>query len=149
MIMDQENLFSEDQEITAGSDSGILSTNTIDLGMEGRRIGVGKNLYLVVICTTSMTDSGSNSALSVDLQSDSAEAQNVAPVVHQRIGTFAAGAVAGSRLVARLQPSDDMKRYLRLKYTSTNGALSTGKFTAFLAESIDAQKAYPGAFSIA
>jgi len=142
MIIDSQNLFSDEQAVTAAA----ASTNLIDLGTE-RRPGTGENLYIVAQVDEAFTDAGSDSTLLVELESD----DNVAfssPTVRQTIGTFAALAAAGSRLIARYAPETLNERFIRLKYTPANGNLSTGKVTAFVTKDIQAFTAYPDGFTI-
>lgn len=142
MIIDAHNLFSEAQAVTAAA----ASTNYIDLGI-ARDIGVGEDLYVVVVCTVAMTDSGSDSTLAVALETDDNSSFSSA-TASQSIGTFAATSAAGTRLVAKLQPDKVDERYIRLYYTPANGNLSTGSFTAFLCKDIDAYTSYADAITI-
>lgn len=143
MLFDAQNKYSDAQAVTAAA----ASTNIIDHGI-ARNMGVGENLYLVVICDVAMTDASSNSTLAVTLETDNDVAFGSATTAAQTIGTFAALSAIGTRLVARLAPSALNERYSRLYYTPANGDLSTGSFTAFLVKDIDAYTAYPDAVTI-
>ena len=147
MLMDKENLLSDAQTVTTGSDTGVVSTHKIDLGAALQDIGLGENLFLVVLVTTTLADTGSNSAVSVDLVQDDAEAFST-PTAIQNIGSFAALAAAGSRLVARIQPEKVTERYIGVQFTSSNGALSAGAFTAFITSNIDSIKHYASGYRI-
>lgn len=136
MLLDAHNLFSDAQAVTAAA----ASTNLIDLGAI-RNLGVGENLYVVVVCDVAMTDDSSNSTLAVKVQTDDNESFDSA-TDGQTIGTFAATSAIGTKLVARLQPDLVNERYMRLYYTPANGNLSTGSFTAFLTHDIDAYTSY-------
>lgn len=139
MLVDAHNLFSDAQTVTTNSENGVLSTNAIDLQV-ARNIGVGENLYVVVIVDTPMA--GAGDTLTVDLVTDAYAALN-SPTTIQTIGTFPANSPAGTRLVARIQPSDSFEQYIGLLYTAAgSGALESGAFTAFLTHDIDASKAY-------
>ena len=142
MIIDSQLLFSNEQTIT----STAASTNVVDLGAV-RNLGVGEDLYLVVGVDVAMDDSGSDSTLAVTIETDDNEGFNSATVA-QSIGTFSALSVAGTRLVAKLQPDKINERYMRLKYTPGTGDLSAGKFTAFLAKDIQAFTAYADGITI-
>lgn len=115
-------------------------TDYIDLG-SNRNLGVGAELYFFAIVTTAFTDSSSNSTMALSLETDDNTSFSSATTA-QTIGTFAALAAIGTRLVARLQPDVITERYLRLKYTVVNGDLTTGKFTAGLTHNIQAFTAY-------
>jgi uncharacterized protein YdbL (DUF1318 family) len=108
MYQDAHNQFSSAQAVTATA----ASTNLIDLGAI-RNMGVGENLYLVVVCTTAMTDAGSDSTLAVTVETDDNSSFSSATTT-QTIGTFAAVSAAGTKLVARIQPDQMNERYVRL-----------------------------------
>lgn len=98
MYVDAELQFSDAQAVTASA----ASTNIVDLGSP-RNIGVGCELYLVCAVTTAMTDAGSDSTITVILETDDNDSFSSATTA-QTIGTFAATSAAGTRLVAKLQP---------------------------------------------
>lgn len=137
MIMDAQNLFSDAQAVTATA----ASTNVMDLGIAGRNLGVGEDMYLVVIVDTTFTDSGSDSTIAVTLETDD-NASMSSPTTLLSLGTFAALTAAGSRLVTKLPINSAYERYLGVRYTAANGNLTTGAFTAFLTKDIDAYKSY-------
>ena len=139
MLLDAHNLFSDAQTVTTGSENGVLSTNAINLGLAARNMGVGENLYVVVIVDTALT--GAGDTCRVDLVTAAYEALN-SPTTLQTIGTFPAASAAGTKLVAKVQPADFLQ-YIGLLYTAAgSGALETGAFTAFLTHDIDAYKSY-------
>ena len=141
MLVDAENLFSAltGQTVTTGSENGVLSTNAVDLGA-ARNIGVGENLYVVVQVVTALA--GEGDTCTVALVTDEYAALN-SPTTLQTIGTFPANSVAGTRLIARIQPNASFERYIGLLYTAAgSGALSAGAFSAFLTHDIDAFTAY-------
>ena len=146
MLLDKENQFSSAQTITTGSDTGIASTNVIDFS-QARDIGAGQNLYVVVTCTTAMTDSGSNSTLEVRAQTDDNEAFSSA-TTSAVVGTFPALSAIGTKIVRRIDPGMFNERYGRLFYISANGALSTGAFSAHVVETADVYTMYPDAITI-
>jgi hypothetical protein len=142
MLLDAHNLFSDAQSITTGSDSGngVLSENTIDLGLAGRNIGVGEDLYVVVVCDLAMTSSGSNDTLDVRLVTAAYAALN-SPTTLQTIGTFPAVSAAGTKISAKIAPATFLQ-YIGLLYITNGDALTQGKFTAFLTHDIDAYTSY-------
>jgi len=136
MILDKELMFSDNQAVTASA----ASTNVIDLGAI-RNIGVGSRVFCVVVVTVAFTDSGSDSTVTVDLETDDNSSFSSA-VARQRLGVFAALAPAGTRFIAALSPDVINERYLRVYYTLTGGSLTTGSFDAFLVNDIDAVSYY-------
>jgi len=141
MILDAQNLFSDAQAVTAAAGS----TNILDLGpLQGtvRDIGVGKSIYLFVLVDTAFTDAGSDSTLTVTVETDADVAFGSPTLAVQTVGTFPALSAIGAKLAVKLQPFAITERYMRVFYTPNNGNLTTGAVTAFLALGIDAYRAY-------
>lgn len=151
MRVDGLLLFSQAQSVTTGSGSastpGVVSSNIIDLGAE-RRIGTGKPLYVVAVCTVAMTSSGSNDALDVNLYSDTDSAFG-SPTFRQKLFTFPAVSAIGTKLIAAINPDVLNERYIGLYYLSqTTDALTAGTFTAFITSTPDAYRSYSDAVTI-
>lgn len=144
--LDKELRFSNAQQVTTNSGTGVASTEIIDFN-EARNMGVGGTLFAVVLVTTALTDSGSNSAMGVTLQADNDVAFGSVDS-SQSLGSFAALSAVGSRLAVAVGIDILNSRYGRLFYLSTNGDLTTGNFTAFLALDIQAWTAYPAGYDI-
>ena len=142
MIHDAHNLFSDAQAVT----SNAASTNLIDLG-SARDIGVGENLYVVVTVDTTLADTGSNSTVTVDVQSDDNSSFS-SNTTAQTCFIIPAVTVAGSVFVAKLAPFTTAERYIRLFYTMTNGDLSAGAFTAFLTHDVQKYTSYADSITI-
>ena len=142
MILDAELMFSEDQAVTASA----ASTNYIDLGV-ARDIGNGENLYLVLLVTETMDDAGDDSTLAVTLQTDDNTSFSSATTL-ETLTTFAALTAAGTVVYKRIDPAS-YERYIRLYYTTANGDLSAGKFTAFITKDIQKYADYASGYSIA
>jgi len=142
MFLDAQNQFDDN----AAHLTTEASDNLIDLG-GARDLGVGEEIYFVIQVDTAFTDASSNSTMTITLETDDNAAFSSA-TTGQTIGTFAALAVAGTRLVAKLQPEVINERFLRVKYTVANGNLSTGKFTAFLTKDLQAYTSYPDGITI-
>lgn len=142
MIIDSQLQFSDSQAVTATA----ASTNLIDFGAI-RDMGVGRNLYVVVLCTVAMTDSGSDSTLACTLETDDNSSFSSATTT-QTIGTFSAVSAAGTKIVARLNPLQANERYLRVKYTPANGNLTTGSFSAFIVSDADLYTSYADGLTI-
>lgn len=144
-IMDSQLLFSDAQAITATA----ASTNIIDLGAV-RNIGVGENLFLVILVTVAFTDAGSDSTVTAALQTDDNAAFSSAATV-RTYDTLAALTAAGTRQMYRLDPltsSGIYERYIRLNYTVANGNLTTGSISAFIAKDVQLNRHYTSGFSI-
>lgn len=142
MLIDRQLRFSSAQAVTAAA----ASTDLVDLGV-ARDIAPGQTLWVVIVCTTAMTDSGSNSTLAVTVESDTAAAFSSATTV-QTVGTFAAVSAAGTVVKAQLAPMSTDERYIRLYYTPAGGDLSTGSFTAFITSDPDNWTAYADGITI-
>ncbi len=142
MFVDAQNLFDDASEhlTTEASD------NLIDLSEE-RRIGTGETLYIVAQIDTAMTDAGSDSTMTLTLESDALAAFGSA-TERATIGVFAATAAAGARLIMAIPPDVLMESFIRVKYTVANGNLSTGNFTVFITKDIQAYQSYPDAITI-
>lgn len=137
MIFDVQNEFSAAQAVTAAA----ASTNYIDLGAV-RDLGLGENLYVVLNVDVALTDSGSDSTVTVDLQGDSTT--TFTPDGTQTLFTVAAVAAIGTQYIARVQPGfAGNYRYIQLYFTPNNGNLTTGSFTAFLCHGVQKATSYP------
>jgi hypothetical protein len=141
MKLDSELMFSEAQSVTAAA----ASTNIIDLSV-ARDIGNGENLYIGVLVTETMDDTGDDSTLAVALQTDDNASFSSATTL-KTLTTLAALTAAGTIAYFRIDP-DDFERYIRLQYTPSGGDLSAGAITAFITKDIQNYKDYPSGFSI-
>lgn len=126
MYLDANLRFSNAQAITATADS----TNIIDQAIALRDAGTGRPLYVVVVVTTAMTNTGT---VNVALQSDSTE--TMTPDKTRSIFTLPALSAVGDTFIAALQPRAEVEqlRYLGLKYT-VSGTVDTGAVKAFLTQ---------------
>lgn len=136
MIFDAENLFSENQAVTATA----VSANTIDLGV-ARDVGTGQELELVIVCTETATAAGA-ATVTFEVISSASEDLSTPTVV------AASGAVGKADLVAGAQPfkvrvpGGIAQRYIGLRYTVGTGPLTAGKFTAGIVEARQNFQAY-------
>ncbi len=142
MIIDSQLLFSDAQALTAAA----ASTNLVDLGAI-RDIGTGEPLYVFLSVDVALTDSGSNSTVTVDAQTDDAAAFGSATTA-QTLFTIAATAAAGTMYLACLGPTLINERFLRLYYTMNNGNLDTGTVTAALVKNVQRYVSYANNFTI-
>lgn len=143
MILDAQNRFSNAQAVTATA----ASTDLIDLVAAGIDFGIGEPLYFLVNVDVAMTDSGSDSTITVTTEIDTA-ANFPSATTAQTIGVFAATSAIGARLLAGVQPLLHVERFLRLKYTVANGNLSAGSFSAYILTGPQLDKAYADGFTI-
>ena len=146
MLYDIQNTFSTAQAITATANS----TNYIDLGLAGRNIGVGEELYLVMIVTTAFTDSGSDSTVTPSLVTDDNTSFSSATTI-RTFDTLAALTAVNTTRLYKLEPftaAGIYERYIQLAYTVANGNLTTGAITAFLSKDVQAWKAYGVGYTI-
>jgi Bbp16-like protein len=152
MLVDQDLLFSNSQALTATA----VSTNLIDLAPLGvpfnggtnlgRAIGYGEELYIFVSVEVAMTDAGSDTTVTVDLQTDDSAGFG-SPTTVATLGVIPAIQAAGTRFFFRMpigvgNPLTGVlpyERFIRLNYTMTNGNLSTGTFSAGIVKDTDTQ----------
>lgn len=120
MIIDSTTVFSEQQAITATA----VSTNVIDLGTS-RDIGRGIGLPLLVMVNE---DFNNLTSLTVSIQTDSDVAFGAAKNLTEQTIALA-DLVAGKNFDFKVVPTST-DRYLRLNYTVTGTAPTTGKVTA-------------------
>lgn len=148
MILDAQNKFSDPQTVTTGTDTGLVSEHTIDLGA-ARDIGNGRPVYVVVVVTTAFTSAGSNEPLYVDLITDG-DAALGSPTVLQRLGTIPAASAAGTKMVGVIAPGYTYEQYIGLKYTTGGDgtALTAGAVEAFLTLNPDLATAYADSVAI-
>jgi len=142
MIMDSQLLFSDAQAVTAAA----ASTNYVDLG-KARDIGNGKDLYVVTVVDVALTDSSSDSTVTVTLQTDD-EATFSGAATGCTCYTVAATAAIGTTYIHRLGPGDANAQYIQIYYTPNNGNLSTGSFTTFITTEPYKYASYPDGVTI-
>lgn len=142
MILDAQLQFSAAQAITAAA----ISTNIVDLGA-ARDIGTGESLYVMVNVNVALTDSGSDSTLSVALYGDSTT--TITPDGTQQLFIIPALAAAGSVYFARISPDFAANyRYIGLYYTPNNGNLTTGSVSAYIVKDIQKYVSYADGITI-
>ncbi len=142
MILDLQNMFSDDQALTATA----VSTNVIDLGATGtpplstialvRDIGPGTPIDILIQLTV---DSGGTApVLLAQLQRDDNVGFSSAVVV--AVSATLTGGVTGDRLSIRYMPDGTNERFIRLNYVIT-GTTPTYTVTAGVALGIQTQPA--------
>lgn len=134
MILSAEQLFSDDQAVTATA----ISTNVIDLGVAGtpydaaaalnRDVGKGAGIPILVQVTA---DFATLTSLTITIESDSTADLATSPVV-----AYSSGAVAAASLVEGYQipivvlPNQITGRYLGIRYTVGGSNATAGTITA-------------------
>lgn len=122
MILDKENLFSDDQAITGTANS----TNVVDLGVV-RDIGKGVSIPLLIQVTA---DFNGADTISASVQTDDNEAFSSATTLAVSGAIPIASLVAGYQFPIQYMPINT-ERYLRIVYTFTGATAPTaGTVTA-------------------
>ncbi len=155
MILDSQLILAWQQAVTATAASVANSTvqpnaqGIVDLTI-GRNIGVGTDkLYLVVQCTTAMTDGGSDSTVTASLRTSATQASAAltgSPATISTLPVFPALSPAGTQVVTVLDPATYLQ-YLDVYFTVANGNLTTGSFSAFIVTNLDQQTYYKEGFN--
>ena len=148
MILDSQSTFAPAQAITGNAISqnvidvrGVSSLATQDEGVQGLA-----DLLLHVLVTQTFN---SLTSLTITLESDSAAALNVAPVVHWSSGAIALAAlVAGATVVRMNWPSGDFRKYVGLRFTVTGTNPSQGALSAFMVTSQNKNQHFANGFSV-
>ena len=151
MILDKQNMYSDDQAITTDA----ASTNVIDHGAPAtpkttgviagralyRDMGVGVCIPLLVQVTESFA-SGGSPTLVVKLQADNDEAFGSATEVYASAALAKTALVAGARIpMMAVLPEGLNERYTRLYYdvtADTTHVFTAGKITAGIVAGITA-----------
>lgn len=133
MIFSAQQLFSDDQAITASADS----TNVIDLGAPGTPygaaaalnddVGKGAKIPLLVQVTTDMTAAGA-ATLTVNISTGSTTA--LGTTIASSAVIPVADLVAGKQISIDVLPNDITERYLGIEYVVATGPMTAGNITA-------------------
>lgn len=130
MILSAQQLFSDDQAITASADS----TNVIDLGVAGTPYGaaaalnddVGKGNKIPILIQ--VTEAFNNlTSLTINISTGAATTLGTT-IASQTIAL--ANLVVGKQINIDVLPEGITERYLGIEYVVTGSAPSTGKITA-------------------
>lgn len=149
MLLDNDLVFANEQAITAtAASTNYYDTGPLFTGNTGRDLGVTSEIYFAISVDVAMTDSGSDSTITVSLETDDntsfASIATVATLV-----TIPALTAAGTKYFVKVPVATTVpyERYLQIKFTTTNGNLTTGSFTVALVKNIDKWVSYKSAVS--
>lgn len=145
MILEKNWTFVTDQVVTASA----ISTDLVDMKDLVRDLGNGaRPLFIVVQCTTAMTDAGSDSTVTPTLRVATTAAGVAGGTDVLTMTAFAALSAVGTRSVAIIPPGIlDTYRFAAIYFTVANGNLTTGKFTAFVTPDIQKWSALPKGYT--
>lgn len=131
-IFSEEQTLSDDQAITATA----ASTNYLDLGAQGTPYGAAAALSYgagegePVPFDVQVTEAFNNlTSLTIDLETDS-DSAFASPTTVTSITVLAADLVVGYNIPPLYLPAGIDERYVRLNYTVTGAAPTTGQITA-------------------
>lgn len=138
MILDKQLLLADAQAVTATADAA----NVIDSSV-ARNLGVGGDLWIFALCTETMSDSGSDSTVTVSVVTDDNESLSSDSTILSMF-TFAALSTAGTMYFGLIpaERATAYERYIGAVFTVANGNLTTGKFTVGLTKDIQYWKSY-------
>lgn len=145
-VMDKYNEFADEQDVAAtGTAATYNSTNQIDIGAEGRDIGVGKPLYLVIaVGATEIITGGTPGTLTFRLVSDDTASIStstcsvhfVSPAFVTDDATAGTDLDAGKILVCVALPSGGnariYERYIGVQFIIATTTITAGTFNAYL-----------------
>jgi len=144
-MLDQSTKLASAQAVTSTGDTASTnvydsgSANTSDLSM------TGENLYINAVVDTTAT-SGGSATLQAVLQ-DSADNSTFADVL---IGKeVAVASLTAGTVLLQTTPPVGMRRYFRIVWRVGTAALTAGKFTAYVSNTIQRNVARPSGFTVA
>lgn len=125
MIIDQDGLLSDAQAF----DADAYSTNIIDLGVTGRKIGVGEPMCICLFVDVAADHTTGNETFALEVHTDDDVAFGSATVLSSTTILYSA-LTAGSKHVLFLSPTWTFERYLAYYH---NGGGTTPTITATVA----------------
>lgn len=134
MIIDAQNLFSDDQAITASA----ASTNVIDLGAYGYGDHDGPRRAKILCQVTEAFTADGAATLTVAVKTGTTASTDTTVITTAAIGK--ASLVAGYQFTVEVLLPSSTSRYLDLYYTVATGPMTAGKITAGMV--LDRQSAY-------
>lgn len=146
MYLDQENLFSDAQALTATA----ASTNVIDFGTEADP-GAGEYVEVLVVANTQFDSAADGATLKIDIETalDGDEAFASAEILaSSRVIPELELAPGEQVFKIRLPSSVAAYRYARLNYTVGTENFTAGTLTAGLIKDRTNYRTYPSGFSV-
>lgn len=134
-------------QTATGTDTSVLSTNAIDLGV-ARDVGEGKDLFLRVETITAA--SGGTSVEFQAIASDAANGTGNVQVIGSTGAIPVAQVTAGSRFAAGINPrlANKGQRYITGRFVFV-GAVAAGAYMADIGVEVqDGGKFYPAGFAV-
>ena len=125
MILDKQQMFSEEQSITGNA----ASTNYIDLGPQ-RRGEAGTDMELLIQVREAFTAAGA-ATLTIDLETDDNTSFSSATVLASS-GVIAKASLTLDSEQFKIKIPAGAERYVRLNYTVATGPMTAGKLDAGL-----------------
>ena len=152
MILDKLNEFADATALNTGAAGGYLIGNQIDLGLNGRDVGNGEPLYLVIQVDTTIT-AGASGTVAFSLASDAtAVIEPAASTKHLTTPVFTVGTgiAAGTVLYTGAIPAEGnvYEQFLGIVQTTGVAAVTAGAVSAFLVRDVAKWKAYDAPFQL-
>lgn len=157
MILDKRNEFADGLSavLTAGAAAQNFG-DVIDLGLDGRDVGSGEPIYLVIaVGATGINASGGAGSIQFRLVSDAIPVPDVATAtVHVVSPVFVTGAASGNDPAGILRPGTPLlivalpmegnvyERYLGVQAIALTQSTTSGNVDAFLTRDVAKWKAY-------
>lgn len=142
-VRDKLLTFGVDQVVTASAASTSYKNEEVPIN-----VPVGNDKYVEFTLTEDMTDSGSNSTVTPQLETDSDAGFATSLKTQQVFRAFPAGSLKGTKVKQRLAGWDQPWQYWRFYFTVAGGNLTTGKFTTEVVLSTQQSDVYPMAGEI-
>ena len=146
MIMDDRNLFSDKQAVTAID----FSDFSLDLGQEGviydgtqilKRKGVAEHIPLYIGVNTAFVSGGASTDMTIEIQEgtgvDGAGDLNAGVSSILSVTVPIADLVAGYIFPVDKLPRKVTKRYLQFKFTAVGGPFASGNISAGFVAAVD------------
>jgi len=130
MILDKQNLFSDDQALTTSA----ASTNLIDMGSDDSSVPTPNLKDAELFCMVNVAFVGGTS-VKVSLQTDDNTDFSSAVTLYNTEAVVTASLVAGYKFIMPRLPETGVEQYIRLYYTIV-GTYTAGKVTAGFVEAL-------------
>lgn len=143
-MIDNSTKLASAQTVTSTGDTASTNVydnrfaNSSDISM------TGENLWINAVVDTTATSGGSATVQAV-LQ-DSADNSTFSDVVSG--AALAVANVTAGTVLLQLQPPTGMRRYFRIVWRVGTAALTAGKFTAYVSNTIQRNIARPSGFTV-